>query len=87
MLCYALLCVFECKMDVFSSQLTTKVFNRETDEQTDLPLPITIIVDDVNDNAPTFKEPLQFNVLEQCSAGEEHEIHTCNPAVFDLQCG
>ncbi|XP_033993194.1 desmocollin 2 like isoform X2 [Trematomus bernacchii] len=50
-------------------KLTTRVFNKITNEETDLPLPIQIEVDDVNDNAPTFKDPLQFTVLELSPAG------------------
>ncbi|XP_034743937.1 desmocollin 2 like isoform X3 [Etheostoma cragini] len=49
--------------------LTTKVFDKFTHEQTDLPLDIKVIVDDVNDNAPTFVDQLQFTVPEQSSAG------------------
>ncbi|KAL3055228.1 hypothetical protein OYC64_018006 [Pagothenia borchgrevinki] len=50
-------------------KLTTRVFNKITNEETDLPLPIQIEVDDVNDNAPTFKDPLQFTVPELSPAG------------------
>ncbi|XP_058506688.1 desmocollin 2-like protein isoform X1 [Solea solea] len=49
--------------------LTTKVFDKYTHQQTDLPLDIIIIVDDVNDNAPEFKLPLQFTVPEHSIAG------------------
>ncbi|XP_035527138.1 desmocollin 2 like isoform X2 [Morone saxatilis] len=52
-----------------SFTLTTNVHDFYTNELTDLPLPITIIVDDVNDNAPTFTDRLQFSVLERCKAG------------------
>ncbi|XP_070775800.1 desmocollin 2-like protein [Enoplosus armatus] len=52
-----------------SFTLRTEVFNVRTNQPTDEPLPITIIVDDVNDNAPTFKGPLQYAVLEQSKAG------------------
>uniref|UniRef100_A0A8C7SQ52 Cadherin domain-containing protein n=1 Tax=Oncorhynchus mykiss TaxID=8022 RepID=A0A8C7SQ52_ONCMY len=46
-----------------------RVFDRYTNQETDLPLPITVNVDDVNDNAPTFTGLLQFTVLEQSKAG------------------
>ncbi|KAI3374326.1 hypothetical protein L3Q82_006166 [Scortum barcoo] len=49
--------------------VTTRVFNRVTNVETDLALPITVIIDDVNDNAPTFSSPLQFTVPEKCAAG------------------
>ncbi|XP_036375279.1 desmocollin-2-like [Megalops cyprinoides] len=46
-----------------------RVIDRRTSKDTDLPLDITVDVDDVNDNAPTFSGPLEFYVLEQCSPG------------------
>uniref|UniRef100_A0A673ZRZ9 Desmocollin-2-like n=1 Tax=Salmo trutta TaxID=8032 RepID=A0A673ZRZ9_SALTR len=46
-----------------------RVFDRYTNQETDLPLPIIVNVDDVNDNAPTFTGLLQFTVLEQSKAG------------------
>lgn len=49
--------------------LTTNVYNKVTNEQTDLPLDIKVLVDDVNDNAPQFSSPLKFSVLEQSSPG------------------
>ncbi|XP_032387676.1 desmocollin 2-like protein [Etheostoma spectabile] len=52
-----------------SFTLTTKVFDKFTNEQTDLPLDIRVVVDDVNDNAPTFVDQLQFTVPEQSNAG------------------
>lgn len=57
-------------------QLTTRVFNRITNVETDLALDLEVLVDDVNDNAPTFKGPLQFTVLEHSPPGEEHEQHS-----------
>lgn len=57
-----------------SSQLVVRVFNIRTGAETDAPLPITIEVDDVNDNAPTFKDPLQFTVAEKSDAGEERDV-------------
>lgn len=52
-----------------SFTLITRVFNKYTHVETDDPLPITIIVDDVNDNAPTFTDQLQYTVHEQCNIG------------------
>ncbi|KAI4809244.1 hypothetical protein KUCAC02_018150 [Chaenocephalus aceratus] len=49
--------------------LTTRVFNRITNVETDLALDLEVLVDDVNDNAPTFKGPLQFTVLEHSPPG------------------
>nr|XP_057924973.1 desmocollin 2-like protein [Doryrhamphus excisus] len=49
--------------------LTARVFDRTTHAQTDLPLPIIIHVDDVNDNAPQFQGSMQMTVLEQSKAG------------------
>ncbi|KAG8014181.1 Desmocollin-2, partial [Nibea albiflora] len=49
--------------------LTAKVFDRITNQQTDRTLPIIIIIDDENDNAPTFKDRLEFTVLEQSKIG------------------
>lgn len=64
-------------MDFLSSkQLETRVTDRITGKDTDEPLPITIEVDDINDNAPTFANPLQFTVPERSKAGEGYEnIH------------
>ncbi|GAA6234746.1 desmocollin-2 [Lates japonicus] len=49
--------------------LTTRVFDKVTKQETDLPLQIQILIDDVNDNTPEFSSPLQFTVLEQSKAG------------------
>lgn len=69
--------VLSLKNLILSSQLKVSVFNRDTNEPTDLPLDIKIMVDDVNDNAPTFKDPLQFTVLEQSNAGAPY-----NPVIL-----
>lgn len=61
----------------------TKVFDKTTNQETDLPLPIRVIVDDLNDNAPQFTDPLQFTVPEKSSAGEAQAA--VNPVVFNLQ--
>lgn len=58
-----------------SPQLTANVYDRLTNNPTDRTLAIIIIIDDVNDNAPTFKDRLEFTVLEQSKAGEQHKIH------------
>uniref|UniRef100_A0A3P8S6G4 Desmocollin 2 like n=1 Tax=Amphiprion percula TaxID=161767 RepID=A0A3P8S6G4_AMPPE len=50
-------------------RILVSVFDSNTHQPTDLPLPIEIKVDDVNDNAPEFAGPLQFTVQERCSAG------------------
>ena len=61
-------------MDFLSSkQLETRVIDKNTEKDTDVPLSITIEVDDINDNAPTFTNPLQFTVPEKSKAGEEYE--------------
>ncbi|XP_035860719.1 desmocollin 2 like isoform X2 [Sander lucioperca] len=49
--------------------LTTRVFDKITNMETDLPLDVKVVVDDVNDNAPTFVDQLQFTVPEQSVAG------------------
>ncbi|XP_010742116.3 desmocollin 2-like protein [Larimichthys crocea] len=51
--------------------LTANVYDRLTNNPTDRTLAIIIIIDDVNDNAPTFKDRLEFTVLEQSKAGAE----------------
>ena len=38
---------------------------------------ITVLVDDMNDNAPTFSGPLEFAVSEQCSPGENMALRVC----------
>ncbi|KAG9348064.1 hypothetical protein JZ751_004089 [Albula glossodonta] len=50
---------------VFEAQ----VFDRRTNRETDLPLPITVMVNDVNDNAPQFSGSLEMWLLEKSSAG------------------
>lgn len=55
----------------FLFQLTVRVFDRGTNKELDDPLPFNIIIDDMNDNAPTFAGPLQVTVPEKSKAGEE----------------
>uniref|UniRef100_A0A8C7IAR9 Desmocollin-2 n=1 Tax=Oncorhynchus kisutch TaxID=8019 RepID=A0A8C7IAR9_ONCKI len=50
---------------------TAQVFDRRSGKETDRPLDITVLVEDINDNAPTFSGPLTFSVLEQCKPGTE----------------
>lgn len=49
--------------------LTTSVFDKNTNRQTDLDLDIRIIVDDVNDNAPEFQGSMVLSVPEESSPG------------------
>ncbi|XP_005462189.2 desmocollin-3 [Oreochromis niloticus] len=49
--------------------IVVRVFDKHTNVELDEKLPLTVIVDDVNDNAPEFVGPLQFTVPEHCSAG------------------
>ncbi|XP_028283599.1 desmocollin 2-like protein [Parambassis ranga] len=48
-----------------SFKLWVRVRDEVTNKETDKPLDITIDVDDENDNAPQFKDMLQFSVPEQ----------------------
>uniref|UniRef100_A0A667Y0G3 Desmocollin 2 like n=1 Tax=Myripristis murdjan TaxID=586833 RepID=A0A667Y0G3_9TELE len=57
---------------VFEAQ----VFDRKTGKETDRPLDITVLVDDINDNAPTFSGPLQFHVAEHSVSGTEVGVVT-----------
>ncbi|XP_047446246.1 desmocollin 2 like isoform X2 [Mugil cephalus] len=45
-------------------EVLVRVFDRLTNRETDIPLNFTILVDDVNDNAPQFQELLKFTVPE-----------------------
>lgn len=47
------------------------MFELGTNKELDDPLPFSIIVDDVNDNPPTFVGSLQVTVPENSKAGEE----------------
>ncbi|XP_065326101.1 desmocollin 2-like protein [Pelmatolapia mariae] len=46
-----------------------RTFDMLTNVEIDEKFPLTVIVDDVNDNAPEFVGPLHFTVPEHCSAG------------------
>lgn len=50
------------------------VFDKHTNAELDEKIPLRVIVDDVNDNAPEFVGPLHFTVPEHCSAGEKDNI-------------
>uniref|UniRef100_A0A667ZXY8 Cadherin domain-containing protein n=1 Tax=Myripristis murdjan TaxID=586833 RepID=A0A667ZXY8_9TELE len=45
-----------------------RVYDRNTNKETDRPLNIIVNITDLNDNEPTFTGPLQFSVLEQTKA-------------------
>lgn len=55
----------------FLLQLIVRVFDRNTNKELDDSLPFSIIMDDMNDNTPTFTGQLQVTVLEKSKAGEE----------------
>lgn len=64
--------------------MVVEVFDVNTHQQTDLPLPIIVEVDDMNDNAPTVDGPLQFTVAEKSKIGERQDIQKpCKLLVFD----
>ncbi|KAL4646427.1 desmocollin-3-like, partial [Arapaima gigas] len=50
-------------------ELLVKVFDRVTHEETDQSLTVTVDVEDVNDNLPTFSGPLLFSVEEHSRPG------------------
>uniref|UniRef100_H3CL82 Desmocollin 2 like n=1 Tax=Tetraodon nigroviridis TaxID=99883 RepID=H3CL82_TETNG len=54
-----------------SFMLTVRVFDQNTKVETDDPLLYSIIIDDVNDNAPRFTGSLQVNVPENSKTGTE----------------
>lgn len=47
-------------------QFTAYAYNTLTNKETDDPLPITVIIEDENDNAPQFSGPMDYTVAEQC---------------------
>ncbi|XP_071347594.1 desmocollin 2-like protein [Trachinotus anak] len=49
--------------------LTTRVFDVNTNMETDLPLDVKVNIDDMNDNAPQFAGLLQFTVPEHSKPG------------------
>ncbi|KAG9333823.1 hypothetical protein JZ751_010040 [Albula glossodonta] len=50
-------------------KFTAKVYDKKTKVETDLPLEITVIVLDLNDNKPQFSGSLQFSLPEQSPTG------------------
>ncbi|XP_069013535.1 desmocollin 2-like protein [Embiotoca jacksoni] len=50
-------------------KMVVRAHNKDQIEETDLPLPIQVEVDDVNDNAPEFTDKLMFTVPEKSSVG------------------
>lgn len=48
---------------------TARVYNKFTNKETDLPLKITVNIEDVNDNAPEFVGSLQYSVEEHSKIG------------------
>ncbi|CAL8279848.1 unnamed protein product [Lota lota] len=50
-------------------EFTARVFDVNTNQETDDPLKVTVIVDDQNDNKPEFKGLLFFRVMEQSKIG------------------
>lgn len=67
--------------------MMVEAFDVKTGRPTDDPLPVTIVVDDVNDNAPIIEGSLGYTVAEKSSVGEEHEKkkNTLKVCVFDLK--
>lgn len=64
--------------------MVVQVFDVSTHQQTDDPLPITVEVDDMNDNAPTVDGPILCTVAEKSRAGERQDFRElCQPPVFD----
>lgn len=53
--------------------MEVNAFDINTHQLTDQPLEITIVVDDVNDNAPTIEGSVEYTVAEKSSVGEEQE--------------
>lgn len=63
--------LFMLKSDIgLVSQFIAHAYNRFTNRETDDPLPLTVIIEDVNDNAPQFSGPLNFAVQEHCPMGK-----------------
>lgn len=54
--------------------MVVQVFDVNTHQQTDDPLPIIVEVDDMNDNAPTVDSPPVYTVAEKCKIGEKQHI-------------
>lgn len=64
--------------------MVVQVFDVNTHQQTDLPLKITVEVDDMNDNAPTVDGSVQYKVAEKCKIGEkQNNQKVCKLLVLD----
>lgn len=64
--------------------MVVQVYDVNTHQETDDPLPIIVEVDDENDNAPTVDGPILCTVAEKSKAGEEQDSkELCPPLVFD----
>ncbi|XP_053470312.1 desmocollin 2-like protein [Ictalurus furcatus] len=48
---------------------TAYAYNTHTKQETDAPLPVTVLIEDENDNPPQFSGPMDFAVQEQCPMG------------------
>lgn len=51
-------------------QFTAYAYNTYTKQETDAPLPVTVLIEDENDNPPQFSGPMDFAVQEQCPMGK-----------------
>lgn len=66
--------------------MVVDAFDINTHRPTDDSLPVTIVVDDVNDNAPTIEGSVEYTVAEKSSVGEDQKKkHTESSCVFDLK--
>lgn len=53
--------------------MVVEAFDSGNHQPTDDPLQVTIVVDDVNDNAPAIEGSVEYTVAEKSSVGEEQE--------------
>uniref|UniRef100_A0A8C9VCW9 Desmocollin 2 like n=1 Tax=Scleropages formosus TaxID=113540 RepID=A0A8C9VCW9_SCLFO len=51
------------------NNITVRASSTSTNAPTDLSLPVTVIVEDENDNAPEFSGLMQYTVMEHCNTG------------------
>lgn len=52
-----------------------RVFDNNTNKETDQPLDVHIEIDDMNDNYPQFSNPLQYTVLEKSNTGGDNGMY------------